>query len=61
MRWINHPVFIPVWLFAISIAGLVTALLGDGVWNWLAWLCLLIPLCYGLTVLKKGISKNEQR
>lgn len=59
MRWINHPIFIPVGLFIISIAGLVTALMGDGVWNWLAWLCLLIPLWYGLPVLKKGLGKND--
>jgi len=59
MKLTNHPVLMPVWLFVISIVGLVMALMGDGVWNWLAWLCLLIPLWYCLPVLKKGISKHD--
>ncbi|WP_152417557.1 hypothetical protein [Methylophaga lonarensis] len=55
----NHPVLMPVVLFVVTIIGLVTALMGDGVWNGVAWLCLLIPLWYCLPVLRKSINRTD--
>lgn len=33
----------PLTLGAITLAGLLSALLGDGVWDWLSWLLLAVP------------------
>lgn len=35
---------IPIVLAVITIAGLLSALLGDGIWNVLSWIALSIPL-----------------
>jgi hypothetical protein len=34
----------PIQLAALTTIGLISALLGTGVWRWLAWLCLGIPI-----------------
>lgn len=34
----------PVWLGVFSVVGLISALLGDDVWDLLSWLTLLAPL-----------------
>ncbi|MDO9335717.1 MAG: hypothetical protein Q7T61_04905 [Caulobacter sp.] len=34
----------PVLLALASAVGLLGALLGDGPWDWLSWLCLIAPL-----------------
>ena len=34
----------PVLLALLSLAGLLGALVGDGPWDWLSWLCLFAPL-----------------
>jgi len=35
---------IPALLAAVSIFGLISALLGDGIWNGLSWVALGVPL-----------------
>jgi len=35
---------IPVWLGVATAIGLVSALLGDGVWDTLSWLTILAPI-----------------
>lgn len=34
----------PLFMALTSVVGLVTALVGDGVWNFLSWLLLFLPL-----------------
>lgn len=53
---VQHYLFMPISLFMITIVGLITALIGDGWWNIWAWLLLLIPIVYCVSVLKKGFS-----
>ena len=44
-RWTAWRVFrIPALLAAVSIFGLISALLGDGIWNALSWGALGVPL-----------------
>jgi hypothetical protein len=38
---------IPLTVVAISLFGLVSALLGAGMWDYLSWLSLLVPLIIG--------------
>lgn len=35
---------IPIWLMVLSLFGLVVALVGDGIWNVVGWLCLALPI-----------------
>jgi hypothetical protein len=44
----NHVVWMPIVLFLVSMAGLVTALLGDGWWNLAASILLALPIFYAL-------------
>ncbi|ERS13010.1 hypothetical protein Q668_16385 [Alcanivorax sp. PN-3] len=39
---------IPFWIGVISAVGLVSALLADGVWDALSWLCLAVPVIIAL-------------
>jgi len=44
-RWTAWRVFrVPALLAAVSIFGLISALLGDGIWNALSWGALGVPL-----------------
>jgi len=54
---------IPVLLSALILFGLLAALLGTGVWYWLSWMAMLIPLvivCFkiisGRKIKKRGVS-----
>ncbi len=38
----------PLLLAALTIFGLLAALLGTGIWHWLSWLALAIPIVVGL-------------
>jgi len=35
---------VPLWLGAASVVGLVSALLGDGVWDGVSWLAIFAPI-----------------
>jgi len=35
---------VPVWLGVASIVGLISALLGDGIWDVLSWAAILAPV-----------------
>jgi len=39
---------VPLLLAALTLFGLLAALLGTGVWHGLAWLALLVPIVVGL-------------
>jgi len=43
----------PVLLAGVTLFGLLSALLGTGIWYWLAWVAMLVPL---LVMLKKVCS-----
>jgi hypothetical protein len=34
----------PLWIAAVSIGGLLAALVGDGIWDILSWIALLLPV-----------------
>lgn len=34
----------PIWLSVITIIGLILAIMGTGIWHFMAWLALCIPL-----------------
>jgi len=38
----------PIALVVLTCVGLLSALLGTGVWHWASWLCLAIPLGTGV-------------
>lgn len=38
----------PLLLAALTLFGLLAALLGDGIWRWLSWLALSVPVVMGL-------------
>lgn len=48
---------IPILLGILTMFGLLAALLGSGVWNWLSWLALAIPLWVGAKYLFVGKGK----
>lgn len=61
-----NPTFLRIWkypilLAIITAAGLFMALVGAGIWHWLAWLALTIPLlvCFRYTVFRKGSTKQN--
>ncbi|TQJ96024.1 hypothetical protein FBY20_2797 [Achromobacter sp. SLBN-14] len=35
---------VPIWLGVASVVGLVSALLGDGVWDGVSWLAIFAPI-----------------
>ena len=35
---------IPVWLGIVTLFGIASAILGDGVWDWGCWAALALPL-----------------
>lgn len=41
----------PLQLAALTMIGLIAALLGTGVWRVLSWICLAIPLAAGMRCL----------
>jgi hypothetical protein len=43
----------PLIIAGISIFGLLSALLGTGIWHWLSWLAMLAPLLVFAICLKK--------
>ena len=56
---------VPVLLSIITSAGLLSALLGDGVWNALSWVALSIPLAvivfYATRPMRKDHSRRRER
>lgn len=44
----------PLVIAGISIFGLLSALLGTGIWHWLSWLATLSPLLVFAICVKKG-------
>lgn len=39
---------VPIALIVLTCVGLLSALLGTGIWHWASWLCLAIPLGTGI-------------
>ncbi|WP_397474556.1 hypothetical protein [Pusillimonas sp.] len=39
---------VPIALIVLTCVGLLSALLGTGIWHWASWLCLAIPLGAGI-------------
>lgn len=50
----------PLWLAAVSLLGLIVALVGDGVWNLIGWLCVAAPIVVAAGKLRK-ISASDRR
>jgi hypothetical protein len=51
---LRHVFGMPILLAAISLVGLLVALLGDGLWDALSWLSLAIPLAVIAHKLRQG-------
>jgi uncharacterized membrane protein YdfJ with MMPL/SSD domain len=47
----------------MTLCGLVAALLGNGIWDWLSWLALLAPvgICLYVLLLAPDQQEGEQR
>lgn len=45
---------VPAVIGVLSVAGLLSALLGDGVWDGLSWFLLLVPVVLWATCLRRG-------
>lgn len=48
----------PAAIAGVSLLGLASAILGDGLWDWLCWVGLSVPL---LVVATKGASQLHRR
>jgi hypothetical protein len=44
----------PAVIGVLSVAGLLSALLGDGVWDGLSWFLLLVPVVLWATFVRRG-------
>lgn len=53
MNWRQSTFALPLVIGLLSATGLICALLGDGPWDWLAWLGLGIPSILGCWPLLK--------
>lgn len=52
------PYRIPTGLAAATAVGLASALLGDGVWNVVSWVCLSLPFVVLLARVRRGRARN---
>ena len=50
----------PIMLGALTIFGLLAALLGIGVWHWLSWLSLAVPLVIVVRQLRCARRRKRQ-
>lgn len=56
-----HVWTIPLWLSAISLFGLIAALVGDDLWDILSWITLTIPLIIIVRFVVKPTSIKRQQ
>jgi hypothetical protein len=52
---------IPLQIAAITGIGLASALLGDGVWDWLSWLSLAVPIVLTTVYWQKSRPPSNQQ
>lgn len=50
----------PLLLAALTLFGLLSALLGSGIWNWLSWIALATPVYIGMKHLMVAGKKVKQ-
>ena len=52
----------PIVFAVMSVAGLVSALLGDGLWDWLSWFALGLPVVViGLLMVSQAKARRPMR
>ncbi|RJF74325.1 hypothetical protein [Rhodopseudomonas palustris] len=51
----------PLAIGIISALGLTTALLGDGVWDWISWAALSLPVAVAVVYWRIGARRAEPR
>jgi len=49
---------IPLWLAGATAVGLASALLGEGVWNVVSWVCLSLPFVALLARVRPGRART---
>jgi hypothetical protein len=60
-RTLSQIFALPFVLAVLSAVGLVSALLGDGVWDGLSWLALATPVAIPVYCIARGRSRTELR
>ncbi|WP_013503329.1 hypothetical protein [Rhodopseudomonas palustris] len=51
----------PVAIGVITALGLTTALLGDGLWDWISWIALSLPVAVAIVYWQIGAKQAEPR
>lgn len=51
----------PLAIGVITALGLTTALLGDGLWDWMSWTALALPVAVAVTYWRLGVQRAESR
>jgi energy-converting hydrogenase Eha subunit A len=51
----------PLAIGVITALGLTTALLGDGLWDWMSWAALALPVAVAVVYWQLGGRRAEQR
>ena len=51
----------PLAIGTISALGLTTALLGDGLWDWMSWIALSLPVAVAVAYWWLGAQRAEPR
>lgn len=51
----------PLAIGVISALGLTTALLGDGLWDWMSWIALALPVAVAVVYWQIGARRAQSR
>ena len=51
----------PLAIGVITALGLTTALLGDGLWDWMSWAALALPVAVAVVYWHRGPRRTEAR
>lgn len=51
----------PLAIGAVTALGLTTALLGDGLWDWMSWIALALPVVVAVVYWRLGAMRTNSR